>query len=128
MGDFNQGKMKKLIAKIFGIKTVVVRKVEYTVRDREFTAEEMRAISDFLNTPAGRQLCDFLLAQKLAVADSASRMFGKGDFWQGYACGFKAAVENFLTFRQPDGNGELPGDSGEVGLEELAEKLDQTER
>lgn len=113
------GKIKRRIAKILGIKPVV-----HTIRDREFSPEELKYIGDFLATGAGEQLCSYLVAQKLAVADRSSNMFDRGDFWQGYANGYRAAVENFLNFRQPDGNGVISGDSGEVGLEELANKLD----
>jgi hypothetical protein len=117
-------RFQKFAARIFRIKNVkVVRKI-YSVTDREFTAEETRAVQDFLNTPAGRQLCSYLVAQKYAVAERAAGQFARGDFWQGYACGYKNAVDNFLTLRPPCENG-ISSSSDEVGLEELAQKIDQ---
>lgn len=117
---------KKFIARVFGIKTenVVVKKVVYAVSDKEWTAEGYKIVSDFLQTKVGRQLCDFLVSQKYAVASNAAHRLQKGDFWQGYAVGFGAAIDSILEFRQLDANSDS-SDSGEVGLEELADKLDQ---
>ena len=120
--------IKKTIARILHIETEQKSIVVHTIRDREFTSEELKYISDFLSTNAGQQLCTYLTAQKLAIADRTSSMFAKGDFWQGYANGFKAAIDNFLTLRQPDANGINTSDPSEVGLEELATQLDQSER
>ena len=121
-------KLQKIIARIFGIKTLLIeRKEKLLISDEEFSEEELKYVADFLNTKAGKKLCMFMTAQKFAVANRACGMFGRGDFWQGYSCGFKAATDAFLTFRQPDANGANSSYPGEVGLEQLADKLDQTE-
>lgn len=121
-------KYQKFIARLFRIKTknIIVRKVVYAVSDREFSGEELKAVSGFLNSKAGNRLCDYLISQKFAVASKSARKLRNGDLWQGYAAGFEDAINSVLAFRQPDDNGD-PGDSREVGLEELAEKLDQIE-
>lgn len=122
-------KFQKLIARVFRIKTgtVIVKKTLYAVSDKQFNAEDGKIISDFLKTKVGRQFCDFLVSQKFAVASKAARIMKNGDVWQGYAVGFEDAINSVLAFRQSDVN-DNSGDSSEVGLEELAQKLDQTER
>ena len=118
--------LKKFIARLFGIKTenVVVKRVVYAISDKEWTAEDYKIVSDFLQTKVGKQLCDFLVSQKYAVASNSAHRLQKGDVWQGYAVGFGAAIDSILEFRQLDANSDS-SDSGEVGLEELADKLDQ---
>ena len=113
--------MKKFIAKILGIKTEPV----YTLRDREFTPETLRIISDFLETKAGSQFCDYLLNERFAVASNAARKLKNGDLWQGYCLGFEDAINSVLAFRQPDENGNNSESSSEVALEDFASKIDQ---
>ncbi len=122
-------KIQKLVARIFGIKTqkVVVKKTVLAVCDKPFNSEELRIISDFMQTKVGRHFCDYLLSQKFAAAGRSAGIMRNGDLWQGYAVGFAAAVDSILALRQSDVN-DNSGDSGGVGLEELASKLDQTER
>lgn len=113
--------IKKFIAKIFKIKT-------YVVADSELTKDELKKISDFMMTPVGAKFAQHLIAQRMAVADRASEYRWSGEYWKGYANGYKDAVSNILTFRQPDENGLISSDSVEVGLEELATIYDRTER
>lgn len=114
--------LKNFIAKIFGIKTSVVIQ---TILDREISQQEYGYIADFLATKAGEQFCNFLMAQKYAVADKAAQMPVKGDFWQGYVRGYKSAIEQILQFRRsPDANGETSNSSKAVGLEDFASNPD----
>lgn len=114
--------IRKFIARLFGIKTEV-----YTLRDEPISDESYKIISTFLQTKVGAQLCDYLASQKFAVASKAARHMRNGDLWQGYAIGFEDAINSLLAFRQSDVNDDS-GASREVGLETLAEKLDQMER
>ena len=131
MGDFIEVMKKviqKFIARIFGIKTknIVQKKIIYTLRDREFTDDETKYIADFLNGKIGGQLCNYFIAQRYAIADKCSSVSTNADFWQGYTQGYKSAINHFLEFRQSDGNDtqHTSSESREVGLEELADLLD----
>ena len=113
--------IKKFIARIFRIRT-------YVISDTELSKDELKKISDFLYTPVGKKFSQHLLAQRMAIADKVSEFQWNGDYWKGYANGYKAAINNILTFRQPDENGITSKDSGGVGLEDFADIYDQTER
>ena len=111
-------KFQKIIARAFRIKT---QKTVLTVCD------EISIISDFMKSKPGTHLCDYLNSQKFAVAGRSANFMRNGDFWQGYSVGFAAAIDSILSLRQSDVN-DNPGNSSEVGLDELALKLDQSER
>ena len=117
-------KFQKIIARAFRIKT---QKTVLTVCDRPFNDDEMYIISDFMKSKPGTHLCDYLNSQKFAVAGRSANFMRNGDFWQGYSVGFAAAIDSILSLRQSDVN-DNPGNSSEVGLDELALKLDQSER
>lgn len=112
--------IKRFIARLFRIKTKV-----YTLQDREFTPEALKILGDFLNTPVGRQLCDYLTNEKFVIASSSARKFNDAKLWQGYAIGFEDAINSILIFRQPDANGNNSESSSEVTLEDYAQKIDQ---
>ena len=117
-------KIQQFIARLFGIKTETKTIIKHTILDRNFTEEEYKYISDFFQTKAGIQFANYLLAQKYVVADRASTRINNSSLWHGYVLGYKTAIEHILDFRQSDANDTTSSDSGEVGLEELAQALD----
>ena len=122
-----KNKIKKFIARIFGIKTQVTiqKKIVYSICDKEFSPEESKYIAEFLNGTIGTHLCDYFIAQRYVIADKCSNIGTNADFWQGYTNGYKSAISHFLEFRQSDANDtqNTSSESREVGLEELADLL-----
>lgn len=119
-------RIKKIIAKIFGIrtKTIIQQKIVYSICDREFSPEESKIIADFFNGAIGSHLCDYFIAQRYVIADKCANISTNAGFWQGYTQGYKSAINHFLQFRHSGVNDKTSRESSEVGLEELADILD----